>query len=66
VRTLDEALRRVTAAVRASGLAHNELWSYRVDAGRLLPSRYGTSTDVQLWNTTDLAVQFVLSRLPHP
>jgi hypothetical protein len=66
VRTLDDALRRVTAAVRASGLAHNELWSYRVDAGRLVPLRYGTSTDVQLWNTTDLAVQFVLSRLPHP
>lgn len=66
VRKLDDALRRVTTAVRASGLAHNELWSYRVDAGRLLPMRYGTSTDVQLWNTTDLAVQFVLSRLPHP
>ena len=66
VRQLDDALRRVTAAVRSSGLAHNELWSYRVDAGRLVPSRYGASTDVQLWNTTDLAVQFVLSRLPHP
>ena len=66
VRGLDDALRRVTAAVRSSGLAHSELWSYRVEAGRLVPSRYGTSTDVQLWNTTDLAVQFVLSRLPHP
>ena len=66
VRGLDDALRRVTAAVRASGMAHNELWSYGVDAGRLVPSRYGTSTDVQLWNTTDLAVQFVLSRLPPP
>jgi hypothetical protein len=66
VRRLDDALRQVTTAVRASGMAHNELWSYRIDAGRLLPMRYGTSTDVQLWNTTDLAVQFVLSRLPHP
>jgi hypothetical protein len=66
VRKLDDALRHVTTAVRASGMAHNELWSYRVDAGRLSPTRYGTSTDVQLWNTTDLAVQFVLSRLPHP
>jgi hypothetical protein len=66
VRELDGALRRVIAAVRASGLAHNELWSYRVEDGRLLPSRYGTSSDVQLWNTTDLAVQFVLSRLPRP
>jgi hypothetical protein len=66
VRGLGDALRGVTAAVRASGLAHNELWSYRIADGRLLPSRYGTSSDVQLWNTTDLAVQFVLSRLPHP
>jgi len=66
VRALDDALRRVTAAVRASGLAHNELWSYRIGDGRLSPVRYGTSSDVQLWNCTDLAVQFVLSRLPHP
>jgi hypothetical protein len=66
VRALDDALRRVTAAVRASGLAHNELWSYHIDGGRLSPTRYGTSSDVQLWNCTDLAVQFVLSRLPRP
>ena len=26
--------------------------------------RYGTSSDVQLWSCTDLAVQFALSRLP--
>jgi hypothetical protein len=25
---------------------------------------YGVSTDIQLWNVTDLAVQFALSRLP--
>jgi hypothetical protein len=64
VRSLDAALRRTLAAVHASGLEHNELWSYRIDGGRLLPVRYGTSSDVQLWNTTDLAVEFVLSRLP--
>ncbi|MGH7519431.1 MAG: 3-keto-disaccharide hydrolase [Gemmatimonadales bacterium] len=64
VRTLDSALRRTLVAVRASGLEHNELWSYRIEGGRLLPVRYGTSSDVQLWNTTDLAVEFVLSRLP--
>jgi hypothetical protein len=64
VRTLYEALRLTLAAVHASGLEHNELWSYRIEGGRLRPVRYGTSSDIQLWNTTNLAVQFVLSRLP--
>jgi hypothetical protein len=45
-------------------LKHNELWSYRVEDNRLLPIRYGASTDIQLWNLTDLAVQFALDRLP--
>jgi hypothetical protein len=64
VRTLASALRRVQSAVEASGLRHNELWSYRIENGRLHPIRYGSSSDVQLWNTTSLAVQFALSRLP--
>jgi hypothetical protein len=50
--------------VEASGLEHNELWSYEISNGRLVPIRYGASTDIQLWNVTTLAVQFVLSRLP--
>ncbi|HEY8832972.1 MAG TPA: hypothetical protein VIM21_10760 [Gemmatimonadaceae bacterium] len=58
-----EALRRVNAAVESSGLKHNELWSYEISGGQLNPIRYGASTDVQLWNVTDLAVQFVLQRL---
>jgi hypothetical protein len=66
VRALGEALRRVLAAVTASGVEHSELWSYRIEQGRLLPTRYGTSSDVQLWSCTDLAVQFALSRLPRP
>jgi hypothetical protein len=66
LKTLDEALQRTLAAVHSSGLEHNELWSYRVENGRLLPTRYGTSSDIQLWNGTNLAVQFVLSRLPRP
>ncbi|HEX2219959.1 MAG TPA: hypothetical protein VHG35_14235 [Gemmatimonadales bacterium] len=66
LRAVDEALRRTIAAVQASGLEHNELWSYRIEDGRLLPTRYGTSSDIQLWNATNLAVQFVLSRLPRP
>jgi hypothetical protein len=64
VGTLQKVLQGTTAAVDASGLGHNELWSYRIEGGRLRPSRYGTSSDVQLWNTTDLAVEFVLSTLP--
>jgi hypothetical protein len=57
-------LHRMLDAVNASGLQHNELWSYEVKDERLQPTRYGTSSDVQLWNTTNLVVQFVLSRLP--
>ena len=66
LRALDDALQRTLAAVQASGLEHNELWSYRIEGGRLLPTRYGTSSDIQLWNGTNLAVQFALSRLPRP
>jgi hypothetical protein len=61
---LREALHLISQAVNASGLQHNELWSYEVKDGRLRPVRYGTSSDVQLWNTTNLVVQYVLSRLP--
>ncbi len=57
------ALMRTYIAVEASGLKHNELWSYEISDGTLKPIRYGASTDVQLWNVTDLAVQFVLKRL---
>jgi hypothetical protein len=65
VDTLYRALRRTLDAVNASGLQHNELWSYRIHGGELVPTRYGTSSDVQLWSSTDLAVEFILSRLPH-
>ncbi|MBC7790794.1 MAG: hypothetical protein H7Z74_12670, partial [Anaerolineae bacterium] len=66
VRELREALRKTSDAVQASGLKHNELWSYQIENGRLLPIRYGASTDIQLWNITDLAVQFELARLGRP
>ncbi len=66
LRELDDALRQTLAAVHASGLELNELWSYRIEGGRLQPTRYGTSSDIQLWNGTNLAVQFVLSRLARP
>ena len=63
VTEMRDALRRANAAIEASGLKHNELWSYEISGGMLRPIRYGASTDVQLWNVTDLAVQFVLSRI---
>jgi hypothetical protein len=64
VANLASALRGVQGAVEASGLRHFELWSYRIEGNRLVPVRYGTSSDVQLWNTTSLAVQWALSKLP--
>src|SRR3989449_4018499 len=60
---LDTALRRISEAVNRSGLRHAELWSYSIENGRLVPSRYGTSSDVQLWSLTDIAVQYLLN---HP
>jgi hypothetical protein len=62
VAELRAALDRVRSAVQASGF-RGELWSYDVKDGRVVPVRYGTGSDVQLWSTTDLAVQFALSRL---
>jgi hypothetical protein len=59
---LRAALQRVQSAADASGF-ESELWSYEIRGGRLVPVRYGISSDVQLWSTTDLAVQFALSRL---
>jgi len=66
VHALNAALQSSLAAVKQSGLEHNELWSYQIRGEKLLPVRYGTSSDVQLWNTTDLVVQYVLSGLPRP
>ena len=57
---LQDALHRISDAVDRSGLRHAELWSYNIENGRLVPSRYGTSSDVQLWSLTDLAVQYLL------
>jgi len=47
----------VSAAVDASGF-HSELWSYELRDGKIVPMRYGSGSDVQLWSTTDLAVGF--------
>jgi hypothetical protein len=59
-----EASGRILQAIRASGLEHSELWSYRIEHGRLQPTRYGTGSDAQLWSSTDLAVQYLMSPTP--
>jgi hypothetical protein len=56
-------LARTLDAVTRSGLKQAELWSYRLEGGTLRPFRYGSSSDVQLWSLTDIAVQFLLARL---
>ncbi len=56
-RELASAIARVGSAVEASGF-HSELWSYELRGGRMVPVRYGSGSDVQLWSTTDLAVGY--------
>jgi len=56
-RELTNAIAQVSAAVDASGF-HSELWSYELRDGKIVPMRYGSGSDVQLWSTTDLAVGF--------
>ena len=59
---LRRALDRVETAAAAAGF-HSELWSYRVRGGRAEPLRYDTGSDVQLWSTTDLVVEFARAQL---
>ena len=53
----------VLGAVAESGF-RSELWSYEFRGGRPAAVRYGTAGDIQLWSTSDLAVQYALARLP--
>ena len=62
VRQLRGIIEKVRGGVEASGF-RSELWSYGLRGGEVIAMRYGTGADVQLWSTTDLAVQFALSRL---
>ena len=54
---LKSAIEQVGSAVEASGF-HSELWSYELRDGRIVPVRYGSGSDVQLWSTTDLTVGY--------
>ena len=62
VRELHTAIDTVLSAVETSGF-HSELWSYEMRGGQVVPVRYGSGSDVQLWSTTDLVVQYARSRL---
>ena len=59
---LRAAMTKVRTAVEQSGF-HTELWSYGFERGQLGAIRYGSGADIQLWSTTDLAVQYVLSKM---
>ncbi len=63
VNEMQDLLLKSHQAVQASGLSHNELWRYRIENGQLLPARYATTTDIQLWNLTDIAVQYFLDKM---
>lgn len=60
IEKLNTILNTVNKSATNSNLQHNELWSYEIKDGILYPKRYSTSSDIQLWNLTDLAVQFYL------
>ena len=62
VRELRDAIARVQGSVEASGF-RSELWSYAPRGAQVVAIRYGSGADVQLWSTTDLAVQYALSRI---
>ena len=62
VRELRDAIARVRSTVEASGF-RSELWSYAPRGAEVVAIRYGSGADVQLWSTTDLAVQYALSRI---
>jgi hypothetical protein len=59
-RNRPSAVDSIRAAVARSGLQYAELWSYKFEGSALRPVRYGSSSDVQLWTLTDLAVQYLL------
>jgi hypothetical protein len=61
VRDRPGAIDSVRSAAQRSGLQYAELWSYKFEGGALRPVRYGSSSDVQLWTLTDLAVQYLLN-----
>ena len=62
VTALRDAMTKVRTAVEESGF-HTELWSYGFEGGSLRAQRYGSGADIQLWSTTNLAVEYLLDRM---
>ncbi len=63
VNDLKKILEKVHFAVEKSGLKYNELWSYRITGGRLYPQRYETTSDIQLWNITNLSAEYLMNQI---
>jgi hypothetical protein len=63
VYVLRESLDKIVSAVEKSGLKESELWSYKISNGKIEAWRYSTASDIQLWNLTDLAAQFLLNQV---
>jgi hypothetical protein len=59
---LRAAMQKIRLAVEQSAF-HTELWSYSFEQGTLGALRYGSGNEIQLWSTTDLAMQYVLDRI---
>ncbi len=63
VNNLKKILEKVHFAVEKSGLKYNELWSYKIAGGRLYPQRYETTSDIQLWNITNLSAEYLMNQI---
>ncbi len=50
-------------AVEKSGLKNSELWSYEFENNNAKAIRYHTSSDIQLWNLSSLAVEYKIYKL---
>ncbi len=62
---LNKILNKIIDSVDQSGLKDSELWSYKVQKDIIIPIRYGISSDIQLWNLTNMAAQYLLFQLPN-
>ncbi len=64
IKELKSILEKINSAVEESGLKHNELWTYKISAGKLYPMRYETTSDIQLWNLTNLSAEYLMKQIP--
>ncbi len=63
VQELKQILNTILEAVEVSGLKDSELWSYKIQEGDINSVRYGTSSDIQLWNLTNMSAQYLLHHM---